>query len=94
MAEDNVIYSIVVNEKIDLLLKRRYEEYSSEVEDSINFEEFVFHILKIGILSNEIKIYKHELSEKEKEVGNVNAKLSSLRREYDSNRRKLNYPLF
>ena len=94
MAEDGLTYSIDVTENIDKLLKKRYEEYSSGIEEPISFEEFVFHILKIGILSNEIRIYKHELSEKEKEVGNVNAKLSSLRREYDSNRRKLNYPLF
>lgn len=95
MAEDSLVYSIEVNEKIDNLLTKRYKEYTEKAEeDVLTFEEFVFHIFKIGILHNEIRIYNTIKKEKEHEVGNINLKIHNLTEEYDNNRKKLKYSLF
>lgn len=92
MAEDNITYSINVNETIDNLLKSRYKEYTEKAEeDVLTFEEFVFHIFKIGILSNEIKITEIERDNKKTEVGNLNSKIHHLTEEYNENRKKLKY---
>lgn len=93
MAKDSLTYSINVNETIDNLLKCRYEEYikKAEEEDVLTFEEFIFYIFKIGILSNEIKITEIERQDKKTEVGNLNSKLFHLTEEYDKNRKKLKY---
>lgn len=99
MAEDNIVYSIEVNEEIDNLLTKRYNEYlekAKEEEENVvlTFEDFIFYIFKIGILHNEIRIHKTIKKDKEKEVGNINFKIHKLTEEYDNNRRKLKYSLF
>ena len=92
MAEEDLKITISINEKVAEALKSGYEEYLEKAseEDVLTVEEYYFHILKLGILTNEIDKEEIKLSNNKTEQTNIKFRLGSFKKEYDSNRKKLN----
>lgn len=91
MANDNPSITIPINKNIEKALKEGYEDYlaKAEEEDVLTAEEYNLHILKLGILSNEIRKKEIELQYKEREASNVKSEVALLKKEFRTNRIKI-----
>ena len=90
MVEENPIITIEISKNIEKALKDGYEEYLEKAEEPVlTVEEYNLHILKLGILSNEIDKQEIKLSNNESEHTNIKVKLGSFKSEYKENRKKL-----
>lgn len=92
MSEDVPTITIKINKKIEKALEEDYKYYiaNSKNEDYIlTAEEFNLHILKLGILSNQIDKKEIEYTIKKEEASDVKSELAQLKREYRNNRIKI-----
>lgn len=90
MAEANPTITITINKNIEKALKDGYEDYLEKAEEPVlTVEEYNLHILKLGILSNNIKKTEIELSSKKEELSEVKSKLALLENEFRENRKKI-----
>ena len=91
MTEENPIITIEINKNIEKALKDGYEEYLEKTEESaLTVEEYNLHILKLGILSNEIDKQEIKLSNNKYEQSIIKRDLGHFENEYRKNRKKLN----
>lgn len=92
MPEDVPTITIAINKNIEKALEDGYKDYlekTSEEDNVLTAEEFNLHILKLGILSNEIEKKEIEYSNKKEETSKVKSELALLEREYRNNRIKI-----
>ena len=90
MAKEELFFSVPINEKIEQALKEAYEDYLTKAEEPVlTVEEFNVHILKLGILTNEIEKKEIEYNNKKEEASNVKSELAQLKKEYRNNRIKI-----
>ena len=92
MAEANPTITITINKNIEKALKDGYEEYlekASEEDNVLTAEEYNLHILKIGILSNNIKKAEINYTAKKEEASKYKSEMASLKRECTENRKKI-----
>ena len=90
MAKKELIFSVPINEKIEKALEDGYKEYLAKAEDPVlTVEEYNLHILKIGILSNNIKKAEINYNLKKDEASKFKSKMASLKRECTENRKKI-----
>ena len=89
MANDPTI-TIEINSKIEAVLKESYEDYLEKAEEPVlTVEEYNLHILKIGILSNNIKKAEINYNLKKDEASKFKSKIALLKRECTENRKKI-----
>lgn len=92
MPEDVPTITIAINKNIEKALEDGYKEYlekASEEETVLTAEEYNLHILKLGILSNEIDKQEIKLSDNKRQHTDIKVKLGSFKSEYETNRKKL-----
>ena len=92
MPEDVPTITITINKNIEKALENGYKDYlekASSEDNVLTAEEFNLHILKLGILSNEIEKKEIEYSNKKEETSKVKSELALLEREYRNNRIKI-----
>lgn len=91
MAKEDLEITIPITENVAEFLKSGYEEYLEKAseEDVLTVEEYYFHILKLGILTNEIDKEEIKLSNNKSEQTNIKLRLGSFKNQYESNRKKL-----
>lgn len=92
MAKDVPTITIKITKNIEKALTDGYDEYlekAADEEEVLTADEYNLHILKLGILSNQIDKKEIEHDKKKEEASNVKSELARLKREYRKNRLRI-----
>lgn len=90
MAEEKPTITITINEKIEQALADGYKDYLEKAEEPVlTVEEYNLHILKIGILSNNIKKAEINYTAKKEEASKYKSEMALLKKECTENRKKI-----
>lgn len=90
MAEEKPTITITINKNIENALKEGYEYYLKKAKEPVlTVEKYNLHILKLGILSNEIKKKELEVQDKKENYSKAKSDLAILENEFRENRIKI-----